>query len=517
MLSHFLHLPLLRCQRERKSLTSGVVVRDVLPTGATLYSSAAPLECFGVAPVCKVGTIGAGAQATVEFVASLTSGNNLVNTASATANEFDPDLSNNEKTTTVSYATSDLRMSTTAGASPATVGKDLSLTATVTNAGPDTANGVVVTHTPPTNVSIISLPASCSGTAPIQCQLGNLDKDASVTLTFTERPKTASDMQIAFDSRSTSAIDPDLMNNSSWTTVPVQISTLADLNVSVTASPEPLPLGTKLALAIKVTNAGTEAASQVHILVVDPSTVSYDSVSAGAWTCSHIRGQLDCTLATLPGASNSSITVSYLAQAATPIIGSANVSAAETGPNPADNLAAIYVNVSDFGVSTSAGSATVRPGQPASYSLAISPKSTSLAFNAPVTFACSGLPSLASCNFLSASVTPGTAEVKTTLTITTTASTSSAIHPLPGPWSSRFTLVFAIPLFGLALFSRRRTSTLLLLAAVAVFALLPGCGGGSGDTTPITQPGTPTGTYTVTMTAISGTNSHAINLTLIVK
>jgi uncharacterized repeat protein (TIGR01451 family) len=345
---------------------SGVVVRDILPAGAGLYSSTAPSDCFGVAAVCQVGSLAAGAQAHVIFVATLTDGKNLVNTATVAANDFDPNLSNNQVTTTVNYSTSDLRVSVAAGTNPAVVGTDLALTATVANMGPDTATGVIVTHTPPANVSVVSLPANCSGTAPIQCQIGSIAANSSATVTITERPSAASSLQEVFDARAPGSVDPDLTNNSGWLNIPVQTSTTADLSISANASPTPVALGTKLAFAITVANAGTGAASQVHVVMVDPSTLNYDSIGAGPWSCSHIRGQVDCTLSSLSAGSNSSFTVSYVVQYATPIMGSAQVSATETDPNPANNMVALYVNVSDFDVTTSTGSATVRAGQSAS-------------------------------------------------------------------------------------------------------------------------------------------------------
>jgi hypothetical protein len=68
---------------------------------------------------------------------------------------------------------------------------------------------------------------------------------------------------------------------------------------------------------------------------------------------------------------------------------------------------------------------------------------------------------------------------------------------------------------------RRRLALSLPIAGVALFAALQivGCGGGGGSTPPPPPPitGTPVGSYSVTVTATSGSLSHATTLTLVVQ
>jgi hypothetical protein len=79
-------------------------------------------------------------------------------------------------------------------------------------------------------------------------------------------------------------------------------------------------------------------------------------------------------------------------------------------------------------------------------------------------------------------------------------------------------LLWLLMLGTLALaFSQRRRRLPLLAGDVLLAAIAMSCGGGGsigggGGTTK--TPGTPTGTYTLTVTGVSGTLSHKVNLQL---
>jgi hypothetical protein len=55
------------------------------------------------------------------------------------------------------------------------------------------------------------------------------------------------------------------------------------------------------------------------------------------------------------------------------------------------------------------------------------------------------------------------------------------------------------------------------LGMLAVLALMVACGGGSSSTKPPVQTGTPAGTYTIVVSATSGSTTHTQNLTLTVN
>jgi hypothetical protein len=185
------------------------------------------------------------------------------------------------------------------------------------------------------------------------------------------------------------------------------------------------------------------------------------------------------------------------------------------------NFITITLAGNDFSLSAyTSGFTSLHPGQSGSVGVVIDGQAS---YNGTITFAassCSGLPSETSCSFNPASVTgSGTAN----MTVSTTAPHALVNHAgFSGSWTTPFGIALAgIVLCGMPTRRRRyrvrmRDVSLLLCIAVGM-----GCGGGSsnpsGGSGAQTDPGTPVGTYTVTVTGTSGTLSHTATFTLIVQ
>jgi len=176
----------------------------------------------------------------------------------------------------------------------------------------------------------------------------------------------------------------------------------------------------------------------------------------------------------------------------------------------------------NFTLASSTASQTVTAGKPATYNLSVAPQG--LAFDNPISFSCAGLASLSQCAFNPPSATPGRNAQPVVLTISTTAPVAflrrrglvyAAFLALPG-----IGFVFAgliggeLRRKGIAKFVTMGLVSLILLLAVS-------CGGGggasSGPPPPPPQPGTPPGTYQVTVTATSGALSQQQVVTLTVQ
>ncbi|HET8773146.1 MAG TPA: hypothetical protein VFP80_05125 [Thermoanaerobaculia bacterium] len=202
-----------------------VVVTDTLPAGTTLVSASA--GCTGTTTVtCTVGTLAAGASATIELIVTMPSTPGVVsNTASADTSSTDPTPGNDASTaqTTVGLNPADLSITKTADRPNALVGSNVEYTIIVTNNGPGEATDVVVTDTLPAGTTLVSSSAGCTGTTTITCTVGTLASGASATIelvvTMPSTPGTVSNTATV----ESSSTDPTPGNDSSTAVVAAQL------------------------------------------------------------------------------------------------------------------------------------------------------------------------------------------------------------------------------------------------------------------------------------------------------
>jgi hypothetical protein len=219
------------------------------------------------------------------------------------------------------------------------------------------------------------------------------------------------------------------------------------------------------------------------------------------------------TLPVLGG--NCTITVSFTPTAAGPRTGTLSI--ADNAPNSPQTVALSGSGIAALSIGPAQGgsaSATVASGATATYSLSVSAAS---GITGSVSLACTGAPQHAAC-----SINPSTLSLQSksaapiTVNVTTTSQSASLMH--------NSTLVLAsTSLFGLLtlpLIAKRRRSILLfpacVLLASAVF-LFSGCGGGGSSGGGGATTGTPAGTYSLTVTASTGSVKDSQTLTLIVQ
>jgi hypothetical protein len=184
------------------------------------------------------------------------------------------------------------------------------------------------------------------------------------------------------------------------------------------------------------------------------------------------------------------------------------------------------VAAADFTMSAAPASGTVVKGSSGTSTITVA---STNGFASTVALTCSVSPAVSkgpTCTVSPASVNPTSATPATpTLTVSTTADTVAALHKGFGWTLASGSGVFAFVLFGIPglrrrgapSFAQRRVGLLLLLIGMTLVSGMVACGGGgSSGGGHTTIPGTPSGTYSVTVTGTSGSLTHTTTYTVTV-
>ena len=186
----------------------------------------------------------------------------------------------------------------------------------------------------------------------------------------------------------------------------------------------------------------------------------------------------------------------------------------------------VLLSATNYVVKADSTAQTVTAGATAKFTLTMAPSNH---YNGTITFSCGGLPDKTSCTFNPTSAvmdghTPVTVQWSITTTATTT--TTAKLH-------SNASIMLAVSLSGMGLFGmlivgslskRRHLPGIIAIVVVVMMMSLVACGGSSNTTNTIMTPGTPAGTYKVTLTATGtagsnggDTSGHVMTVTLTVQ
>lgn len=289
-------------------------------------------------------------------------------------------------------------------------------------------------------------------------------------------------------------------------------STSTASSLTITAVVTPVDTTTTLTASPTTATAGDAVTLTA---IVKPSSGS--AVPTG--TVAFVDGSTNLGSSALDNTGTATLSTSSLAA------GSHSITASYSGDS-ADNAS-----------TSSAVTVTINQATPSGFTLALSPSSGSIAsggsatttatitpsggFSQSVSFSCSGLPANATCSFSPTAVTPGSAAVTSTMTISTGVQSGALDTRSLAPDSLRpvFAVVLGGGLFWLFIGGRRRSrkdSPLrrisgMLLFLVVLTAGVIGCGGGSGSSHK-----TPSGTSSITITATGGSVTQTATFMLTV-
>ena len=333
---------------------TGVVVTDTLPAGLTFVSTSGCAEDPNGLPTCTLGSITSGLSGAYLINTTVDAGTigTITNSASVTANENDSNPNNNMTTEdTLVVADADLSITKTDNVDPAVAGGQVTYTVMVNNAGPGSANNVVVTDTLPTGMTLIST-TGCSEdpSAVPTCSLGAIPSGGSASYTITVGIDADFGSGITLTnvaSVTSDTNDPDTGNN--MTTEDTLVERSSDLSITKTDGGAPVVAGTELTYTITATNNGPSNAANLTISDAVPAQTTFVSATpSGAGVCTTPAvggtGTVTCNWAddTIPGGMESVtlvVLVDSSVAAGDTISNIASVSSASDDPNP-DNSSA---------------------------------------------------------------------------------------------------------------------------------------------------------------------------------
>ena len=334
-------------------LPSGVVFQNAVSTQGACGES-------GGVVTCNVGALapGHGAAITVQ-VMPLNTGT-LSSSVTVSSEQVDPNPSNNSVTliSHVNPPSADLAIGLGAVPNPAVIGGNLTYTVSVTNNGPTTGSGIVVTNLLPPALSVLS--ASISQ--------GTITSDGSIWTigglgvggTATARISVIATAAGTFMATSTVAgnqVDPIPANNVA--TISTVVGPAADLSLSLAENPSPAVVSSNVTYVFAVSNAGPSTATSVTMVGSLPPSVNLVSTNISQGVVSISGTALTWNIGTLNNGSAATLTIVGQTTTNTTLLASAAVSGAEPDPNPANNNASVSTVVAPPGVAFVAAGATL--------------------------------------------------------------------------------------------------------------------------------------------------------------
>ena len=270
-------------------------------------------------------------------------GTTVVNEVSGVhGDQPDPDPANNTaEAKTVVAESADLALVKSAAPSPVDAGQPLTYTLVVANAGPSTAQNVILRDPLPVGVTPKSATTSagtCTIGTTVNCALGSVASGGNVTvkLIVAVDPSLAATGLTNTATVTSATGDPNPLNNTASVTTAVEDS--ADLSLVKHGPPTALA-GNKATYTLTVSNAGPSDAQGVVVRDPLPAGETFVSASPSQGSCGG-SAVIMCHLGELGAGANATIVLLVGLQpgtAGSTLTNNATVSATTPDANPANN------------------------------------------------------------------------------------------------------------------------------------------------------------------------------------
>ena len=240
---------------------------------------------------------------------------------------------------------------TSSGPSSVTAGTNATYTITITNNGPNDAQGVALIDTLPAGSTLVSMTRTSgtdtftlaqSGGTVTQTASANIASGSSDTFTLVVFAPTSLANGATFNNTSSVSAqnsDPNTSNNTSTVTgTIVNTSTNADVAVSV-SGPSTANEGNQVTYTITLTNNGPAGATGVSLADTLGSLLNFQSATATQGTFIQSSGVVMFNIGTIAAGANVTATVTAQAIEEGSTSNSASISSTSADPNSANNLA----------------------------------------------------------------------------------------------------------------------------------------------------------------------------------
>jgi FG-GAP-like repeat/Domain of unknown function DUF11 len=284
-----------------------------------------------------------------------------------------------------------------------------------------------------------------------------------------------------------------------------------DLVATASASPYP-GVGTPFTITVTLSNNGNAAATSTAVAYSVSGSTTVTSATTNQGTCS----SSSCTLDNINVGAQAQISFSLQSSVAGTVALSATATSTPPDLNPSNNSVTLTESVTDFTFSGNPGSVTVSAGQQAQFQVTLAPAVGP--FNNEISLACSGDTAEMHCTVPAGPFILSGSTLTENVTITTAA-------PNASQRKTTMLLRHGLPLLGFCLGlvvirgRRRAWSVVFSTMVLTSCSMLNSCGSGSGSGGGGGGGGggTPPGTYSLTVTASSGTNQKTVPLTVVVQ
>jgi large repetitive protein len=271
------------------STANGVTVTDALPLGLALVSTTpSPGTTYDAGTgAWTIGTLPFPGSATLTLVASVKTAGMLVNTAKKTAQtEADPNPANDQSSVSLNAVTmADIQVSKAISNPTPAVDQQVTFTVTATNLGPSPATGVAVTDQLQAGLSFVSATPSQGTYDPVSgvWTVGSIVATQSAELSITATVTQAGAFTNTATKTAANEEDPNPGNDSA--SVSGTAGRMADLSVTKTDGVDTITAGVSTTYTITVANAGPTDVTGAPVTDTFPA-----ALTGVTWTCSATDG-----------------------------------------------------------------------------------------------------------------------------------------------------------------------------------------------------------------------------------